>query len=88
MLTTGLKCEYAANPRGIDARHPRLSWILEDDRKNLRGQAQTAFQILAATDASRLTPESADLWDSGRVQSPHSMAGYAGMPLVSPARCW
>lgn len=83
MICTTLKCEFASNPACVVARHPRLSWIAEDGR---RGQAQAAFQILAATAPARLTPESADLWDTGQVHSPHGMAGYAGIP--HSARVW
>ena len=34
-----LRCEYLANPLGIDVREPRLSWALESEQN---GQAQTA----------------------------------------------
>jgi alpha-L-rhamnosidase len=54
----GLRCEYLANPMGIDSPAPRLSWKLEVDNgksefSNLkdtpRGIRQTAYQILVAS---------------------------------------
>ena len=41
-----LRCEYQIAPLGIDAPHPRLSWILESGR---RAEMQTAYQIQAAS---------------------------------------
>ncbi len=42
----GLRCEYRANPLGIAAPQPRLSWRLEASE---RGPRQTAYRVLAAT---------------------------------------
>jgi alpha-L-rhamnosidase len=42
---TDLRCEYLANPIGIDDIHPRLSWVLEvaDHKPSApRGLRQTA----------------------------------------------
>ncbi len=36
-----LRCEYKANPVGIDIKQPRLSWEIES---NLRETIQTAYQ--------------------------------------------
>ncbi len=79
-----LKCEYARDPLAIEMVHPRLSWILQHAE---RGQYQTAFQILAASTLELLSAEDADLWDSGKVQSTHTIIGYAGYPLTSRMRC-
>ena len=79
-----LKCEYARDPLAIETVHPRLSWILQHAE---RGQYQTAFQILAASTLELLSAEDADLWDSGKVQSTHTIIGYAGYPLTSRMRC-
>lgn len=85
MITPGsLRCEYQNNPFGIDAKQPRLSWMLQSTERN---QFQTAFQILAATSLEKL--ESApDLWDSGRVQSSAILVPYNGRQLASGERCW
>jgi len=37
-----LRCEYLANPLGIDETEPRLGWIVTSEA---RGQRQTAYQI-------------------------------------------
>ena len=31
-----LRCEYFANPLGIDATQPRLSWVMESDQRGER----------------------------------------------------
>ena len=75
----GLKCEYQANPLGLDTTQPRLSWLLESPE---RGQRQTAYQVLAATSLTLLADGKADLWDSGKVPSAQSVhVVYGGKPL-------
>ena len=82
----GLKCEYLADPVGIDVVRPRLSWVIESAR---RGERQTAFRVLVASSPERLAEDSGDLWDSGRVESNASVGvEYAGKPLTSAMRCW
>ena len=81
-----LRCEYAANPLGIDAAWPRLSWILRQDE---RGQRQTAYQILVAGSLEALERDAADVWDSGKVACPETIGReYAGPPLLSRQRCF
>ncbi|MGO8744441.1 MAG: family 78 glycoside hydrolase catalytic domain [Thermoguttaceae bacterium] len=81
---TDLRCEYRSQPLGIDAAKPRLSWIVTSDD---RGWKQSAYQILAATDASQLAQDQADLWDSGKVASNRTnQVEYQGKPLASAAR--
>lgn len=81
-----LRCEYLINPLGIDAAKPRLSWIVESDR---RGWMQSAYHVLVATSPSLLEPGKADLWDSGKVASDQStQVACAGKPLASRMRCW
>lgn len=72
------RCEFLANPLGIDTQAPRLSWQLRDDR---RGACQRAYQLQAASRAEALAQGRADLWDSGRVESDQShLVPYAGPP--------
>lgn len=79
-----LRCEYRTEPLGIDVPEPRLSWVLDSDR---RGECQTAHEILAATSATKLSRGKADLWSSGRVDSSESVhVVYAGKPLRSGQR--
>ncbi|MCC7498648.1 MAG: family 78 glycoside hydrolase catalytic domain [Bryobacterales bacterium] len=71
---TGLRCEYAVDPLGIDAVPPRFSWQL--DRAT-----QSAWQIVVESNGR-------PLWDSGRVTSDHStQVAYAGPALQARQRC-
>ena len=82
---TRLRCEYLENPLGIDETRPRLSWIMESER---RGARQTAWQVRVASSRERLEQGSADLWDSGRVETDQSThVVYNGAPLVSRMAC-
>jgi alpha-L-rhamnosidase len=84
-VTTNLRCEYLTDPLGIDQVKPRLSWIIQSQR---RGEKQTAYQVLVATTPEALQRDQGDLWDSGQVQSDHSInVEYAGRPLQSGMVC-
>ena len=52
-----LSAEYASDPLGVDATHPRLGWTPT--------QEQTAYRVLAATSVEKLDREEGNLWDSG-----------------------
>ena len=81
-----LRCEYLANPLGLDAANPRLSWILTSSE---RGERQTAYQVLVASTADRLDHDQGDLWNTGKADSEESaQIAYAGKPLVSRQDCW
>jgi len=81
---TSLRCEYRADPLGIDAPAPRLFWELVSDR---RGARQNAYQILAASSPDALAAEGGDLWDSGKVASALSVhVPYAGAALTAGQR--
>jgi alpha-L-rhamnosidase len=78
-----LRCEYLGNPLGIDAAVPRFSWKIADVDA-LRGQKQTAWEILAASGPEHLAGGNADLWSSGVVRSSQSvLVPYGGQPLSS-----
>jgi alpha-L-rhamnosidase len=80
-----LRCDYRVHPLDVDNPRPCLGWILRSDR---RSERQTAYQILVATQPDRLTPERADLWNSGKVASANSVAApYRGKPLGSRTVC-
>ena len=80
------RCEYLVNPLGIDARQPRLSWIVESEEN---GQSQSAYRITAASSEEKLTSGDWDLWDTGVVKSPETLnIPYAGRNLESRNRCW
>ena len=76
-----LRCDYAVNPPGVDPANPRLFWKMESD---VRGQRQTAYQILAASSEKFLARDNGDLWDSGKVDSDETIQiQYAGKELES-----
>lgn len=86
LATAKLRCEYKENPLGLDAAHPRLSWILTSSE---RGQRQTAYQVLVASSESLLKQNTGDLWDSGKVLSDQSaLLSYPGVPLKSGQQCF
>ncbi|MCX7865548.1 MAG: hypothetical protein N2438_00270, partial [Limisphaera sp.] len=81
----GLQCEYRVNPLGVDEPRPRLSWRVESSE---RGQRQTAYRILVASQPALLEREVGDLWDSGRVESGESVnIPYGGRALTSRQEC-
>ncbi|HET8631741.1 MAG TPA: family 78 glycoside hydrolase catalytic domain, partial [Thermomicrobiales bacterium] len=83
---TRLRCEYLVNPLGLDVARPRLSWELTARR---RGQRQTAYRVLVASDPATLAEDRGDLWDSGRVASDQSAhVVYDGPALASGQRAW
>lgn len=85
-----LRCEYREDPLGIDVVRPRLSWTISDRAMGgeVRGQRQTAYQILVASTPELLAEGQGDLWDSGRVASDQSIqVEYGGRRLRSRMRC-
>ena len=83
---TDLRCEYRTNPLGIDTKQPRLSWIPVSD---IRGQAQSAYEIIVASDKNKLTVSDADLWSTGKVNSDLTInVVYEGKDLSSGQRCY
>ena len=76
-----LVCEYVVNPVGIDVLQPRFSWEL---RHSQRGRAQSAYQILVASEKGKLSNDEGDVWDSGKIKSGKSVnVEYGGKPLKS-----
>ena len=81
-----LRCEYIANPIGVDVTRPRLSWVLTSHR---RGDTQSAYQVLVGSSADKLNADEGDLWDSGKVISGQStQVLYQGKDLSSRQRCY
>lgn len=77
-----LRTEYLENPVGIDAEHPRFSWILESDRKNVR---QESYHLEVAEDLEFQEI----IWDSGEVKSEQSIqVKYEGRELSSGERVY
>ncbi len=81
IVITDPRCEYRREPVGIDVRQPRFSWIMQSDERN---QAQSAYQILVASNAESLRKGEADMWDSGKILSERSIqVEYSGKALES-----
>lgn len=82
---TRLRCEYLADPLGLNECAPRLSWELEGGR---RGARQVAYRLRVTDSAEKLAGGAADMWDSGRVLSDRTThIAYAGRPLASRDEC-
>ncbi len=81
-----LRCEYAANPLGLTAERPRLSWRLVAGRN---GAGQTAYRILVASSETKLRHNVGDLWDTGKVASVrNAQIPYAGKRLSPLQRAY
>ena len=86
LTPVALTCEYAAGPLGVDAPQPRFGWVLES---NLRGQMQSAYQVLVASSEEKLRANVGDKWDSGKVVSFQSVnVAYRGKALASGEKRW
>ena len=95
-----LRCEYLADPMGIEVAQPRLSWgltlqspswldRLTAGRDETRGKQQTAYRILVASSAEKLAANQGDLWDSGKVAADDTaQIAYAGRTLASRQSCY
>lgn len=76
-----LRCEWTRDPLGVDVAQPRLFWKLTSD---VRGDKQSAYEILAASSAELLGKGKGDLWMSGKVKSDETIhIRYEGKPLAS-----
>jgi alpha-L-rhamnosidase len=78
---SALATEHQQNPIGIGDTAPRFSWKLLSDRQ---GEAQTAYEIRAASTAALLKAGQGDLWSSGKVASDQSvLVPWGGSALGS-----
>ncbi len=88
MTAINLKCEYRHDPIGVDARHPRLGWILEAQSAE-RSQRQSAYRILVASSRALLDKDSGDLWDTRKtISSVQNNIPYEGKSLKSGQVCF
>lgn len=86
IATQNLRCEMLHNPLGIETIHPRLSWQITGEGRNIN---QTAYRVLVASTPAKLAANVGDLWDSRRVNSGESiMINYAGKALISRTACY
>ncbi|MHC4204092.1 MAG: family 78 glycoside hydrolase catalytic domain [Planctomycetota bacterium] len=86
IAVVNLRCEYLANPMGIDITKPRLSWILKSGQ---RSSMQSAYHILVASSVQTLEQNKGDLWNSRKVKSDRSnQIVYKGKTLKSRMPCY
>lgn len=74
-----LKCEHLIQPIGIDNPNPRLSWVMDDDRK---GALQKAYRITVGTDSLKLKGKTNIQWDTEKVNSGNNLVTYKGRALM------
>jgi len=65
-----LYCENLIDPVGIEKSNPRLSWILESQKRN---QIQAGYHILVSSSMENLKKNTGDIWDSKKVESGQSI---------------
>ncbi len=75
----GLLCEYLVNPIGIDSKHPRLTWYLQDTRP---GAIQKGYKIYVGTDSLDLVNGKGCMWKYTNINSSKNLITYQGNPLV------
>ncbi len=81
LSVTKLTCARRINPLGVDAENPILNWQLVSTQNNV---LQTAYRILVSDDASLLTKNIGNTWDSKKTAGSTSIqVKYAGNPLQS-----
>jgi len=73
-----LKCEQLRNPLGIDNQNPRLSWRMNDNRKDAK---QSAYQIMLGTDSLALINNKNLYWDSQKQPKDDMLLNYSGNKL-------
>jgi alpha-L-rhamnosidase len=76
---TGLQCENLERPIGVDVLHPRLAWLMKDNRKGAR---QTAYRVSVDRDSLGLTQGKAANWDTKKVSASENRLNYQGTALV------
>ncbi len=81
-----LSVEFRQNPLGVDVEQPRLGWNMIS---KLRGERQSAYQVLVASSPELLAKNQGDLWDTKQVKSDLSnQLPYGGKPLRSNQLVW
>ncbi|MFD0441540.1 alpha-L-rhamnosidase N-terminal domain-containing protein [Streptomyces indonesiensis] len=78
---SGATVDGRAEPLGVDAARPLLSWKLNTESRNAM---QTAHQVLVSTSAERLAHNQGTVWDSGKRRSDESVGVPYGGQRLSP----
>ncbi len=83
---TYLTCEDKVNPLGMNDPHPRLSWQLKGEGREI---LQTAYEIRVAASSGDLDSKSKLLWNSGKINSDQSVyVSYDGPVPASGQRVY
>jgi Glycogen debranching enzyme len=77
-----LTCEYLVNPVGIEAKNPRLAWIIYSKGRSIK---QTAYRVIVSNKKELIEKGEGDWWDSGKVPSGQSIQVAYGGPALAPA---
>jgi len=78
-----LKCEYAADPNGIDTDVPRFTWLLP---ANSGVKKQSGYQIFVSRDSSNIAERKSLVWNSGKIKSDSNLVVYSGDKLLPNVR--
>lgn len=82
---TDLRCENLTNPNAIDNTRPHFSWKLKSEQK----MQQKSYEIQVASDTTLMINGPANLWNSGKIDSPSSvMVPYNGTALAARSLCY
>ncbi len=74
-----IKCNGIGNPCGVE-KIPNFSWIITSDK---RGQKQSAYQIIVASDRKSADKGKGDYWDSGKlISGENAWISYEGKNLM------
>jgi alpha-L-rhamnosidase len=80
-----LRTEYKTDPV-TDVSKPRLSWELISD---VRGQEQTAYQVMVSSSTGLLAAGNADIWNPGKVAgNATNQIEFGGIPMRSRSVCF
>ena len=81
LSVVSLRCEHKADPSGVEASAPSLSWQLKSDERSV---LQTAYRILVSDDPGLLKKGIGNVWDSKKVFSNQSLhVGYKGKKVLA-----
>lgn len=76
---THLRTDHLENPIGIDNPHPRLMWVMDDNRP---GAAQTAYQVIVGIDSLQVVNGEGETWNTGKTEMETRLITYKGKKLA------
>lgn len=78
-----LRCEHLVNPIAVDVERPRFTWLFSDKSP---GANQTAYEITVDESAFAVRSGKGKVWQSGKVDTPQTLAVFDGAKLKSNTR--